>query len=283
MRRTAWLNALLAVAVAALGAWAYLKPSNERAAEYPLSALKPAEARSIRIERGAGAPVVLERKDDAWFLVSPFAARAEPARVRALLDILEATTPHRFAATDLQRFELASPRARLTVNEQSFGFGMVSPVTREQYVLTAEAVFAVHPRYGTALPPRGSELASRGLFAPGETPVRIGLGTFAVEQRDGQWTSSPPGSAASPDDLARWMEEWRLATALRVEPADKTKALETIRVRLKSGGTLSLHVLAREPQLVILREDENLQFAFPPETAARLLSPPVTRKVTRDQ
>ena len=62
MNRASWLNALLAVAVAALGAWVYFKPAKETVVDYPLSALKPAEVTSVHIERPDMRPCLSRKK-----------------------------------------------------------------------------------------------------------------------------------------------------------------------------------------------------------------------------
>jgi hypothetical protein len=290
MSRAAWLNVLLAAAVAALGAWAYFKPAQDAPVEHPLSRLKPAEVRSIRIERPGATPIALEKKQESWFLIAPFSARGDELRVQRLLEVLGATAAHKLSATALERFELAPPQARVAIDKQDFGFGMVSPVTREQYVLTDGAVFAVHPRYGTALPALPAEMASPRLLAPAEKPVRIESKAFTVEQRDAKWALSPATTGTSQDDLARWVEFWQLASAARVEPYARGKPLETIRIQLKEGATLTLGVLQREPELVLLRPDEQLVYYFRADAARRLLSPPAAaiapaarkQPVTRD-
>jgi len=272
--RAAWLNALLAAAVAALGAWAYFKPARDAPVLHPLSALKSSEAASIHIERPGAAPISLEKKAGAWVMTAPFAARGDESRVQQLLEILEAKSAHRLAATNLSRFELDQPQARVTIGGQAFSFGMVNAVTREQYLLTEGAVFAVHPNYGVALPALPAEMASPRLLGPAEKPVRIETKAFTVEQRDGQWVQSPAAKDLGQDDLARWVEHWQLASAARVEPYAGGKTLETIRIQLKEGAALALGVLQREPELVLLRADEKLQYHFRAELAKRLLSPP---------
>lgn len=275
MTRPALLNAALAIAVAALGAWVYFKPAKDAPADIaPLSALKSEEAVSVRIERPGAAPVLLEKLSGAWRMTAPFAARSDEQRTLRLLEILGARPVQAFAADDLARFELDRPQARLTIGQQVFSLGMVNSVTREQYLLTNGSVYAVDPRYAAALPANAAEMASHRLFGPGETPVRVELPAFTVEQRDGKWVQLPQARDYSQDDFVRWADEWRNATALLVGPAVKGKVLETIRIQLKQGGALSLGVLAREPQLVLLRPDENLQYHFSPEIAQRLLSPP---------
>ena len=274
MSRTGWLNAALLAAVVALAAFIHFKPAKDAPVEHPLSALKPAESRSIRIERAGAPPILLERKQDSWIITAPFTARADDLRVRQLLEILEARAANRLAAADLARFELERPAVQLTVDGQSFGFGMVSPVTREQYVLTSGAVYAVSPRYGAALPAGAAGLASRQLFGTGEIPIRIELKAFTVEQRDGNWRQTPAASDLSQDDFVRWVDEWRRAAAVRVEPQGKGKPLAEIRVQLTGGAELALGLLAREPELVLLRADEKLQYHFRADAAKRLLSPP---------
>ena len=274
MRSSTWLNALLAAAVVALGAFFYFRPARDAAVEHPLSALKPQEATSLRIERAGAAPILLERKQDAWFISAPFAARADASRVQQLLAIVEARAVHRLPAGDRGRFGLEQPEARLVVDGQPFSFGMVSDITREQYVMSGNTVYAVHPRYGAALPLSAVQMASRQLFGADESPVRIALRDFAVEQRDGKWMLAPRSADLSQDDLLRWVDEWRLASALRVESRSTARARDEIKIQLKNGGGFTLGILSREPELVLARSDEKLQYRFRAETGKRLLSPP---------
>jgi len=278
MSRALWLNAALLAAVAVLSAIIYFKPARDAPPEYPLSALRSGEVKSVRIERAGAAPVLLERRQDAWFVVAPIAARADDARVQRLLAIADARAAHRLPATDLARFDLERPRTRVILDGEPFSFGLVSAVEREQYVLAGNDVYTVHPRYGMALPASATEMASHQLFGPREMPVRMELRQFTVEQRDGKWTLQPGARDLSQDDLLRWVDEWRLASALRVAPQARGKPASEIRVRLKDGGGFTLNVLSREPELVIARSDEKLQYHFRADLAQRLLSPPGTEQ-----
>jgi len=158
---------------------------------------------------------------------------------------------------------------------------MVSDITREQYVMAGDAVYAVHPRYGAALPVSAIQMASHQLFGADESPVRIALKDFAVEQRGGKWTLAPGFGDLSQDDLLRWVDEWRLASALRVEPRSAARARNEIKIQLKNGGGFTLGVLSREPELVLARSDEKLQYRFGTDTGKRLLSPPAADRDER--
>lgn len=274
MSRLPWLNALLVGVVAALGALVYFKPDGNAPAEHALSKLKPAEIKSIRIERRGAAGIALEKKESGWVMTAPLAARADELRVQRLLEIVEAKSTGRMAAQGLERFELERPVTRVTLAGQSFSFGMVNELTREQYVMTGDAVYAVSPRYGTALPADPVDLASRQLLGPGEIPVRIALKEFAVEQHNGKWSLLPAPAELSQDDLARWAEGWRLASAIRVEPFVGGTDRPDIQIQLKNGGSLALGMLASGSSLVLTRPDEKLQYHFRIDAAKRLLSPP---------
>lgn len=276
MSRAGWLNAALAAVIVALGVFLYLRPGKNAAVEYPLSGLKAREVRSLRIERAGAVSVVLARKEDTWFIEAPIAARADESRVMQLLAVVEARTAHRLPAGDRGRFGLEPPQARVIADGQPFSFGLVNDITREQYVMAGDAVYALHPRYGAALPESAVQLASRQLFGPGEAPARIALGDFTVEQRDGKWTLAPRAADLSQDDYIRWVDEWRLASALGVEPAPAARARDKITIQLKNGGELTLGVISREPELVLARSDEKLQYRFGAALAKRLLSPPTT-------
>jgi hypothetical protein len=277
MSRVGWLNAALAVLVVALGAFLYLGPARDAAVEYPLSALNPGDALTLRVERAGAMPVVLEKKQDGWFVTAPFTARADETRVQRLLEIVGARAAHRFPAGERGRFGLEPPQARIVVDGQAFGFGLVNDITREQYVMAGDAVYAVHPRYGLALPAAALDAASRQLLASREMPVRIEGREFTVAEQDGRWVLTPGAGDLSQDDLIRWVDEWRLASALRVQPQSAKSARETFRIHLKSGASFTLGVVAREPELVLARSDETLQYHFRAELAKRLLSPPAAR------
>ncbi|HSB48296.1 MAG TPA: DUF4340 domain-containing protein, partial [Burkholderiales bacterium] len=219
-------------------------------------------------------PVVLEKKQDGWFVTAPFTARADESRVQRLLEIVGARAAHRFPAGERGRFGLEPPQARIVVDGQSFSFGLVNDITREQYVMADDAIYAVHPRYGLALPAAALDAASRQLFASHEMPLRIEGREFTVAQQDGRWLLTPGAGDLSQDDLIRWVDEWRLASALRVQPQSAKSARETFRIHLKSGASFTLGVVAREPELVLARSDETLQYHLRAELAKRLLSPP---------
>jgi hypothetical protein len=275
--KKAWLlNAVLLVGVAALALFAHLKPSGDAPAAHSVSTLNAGGVGHIRIERSGGPPITLERKEGEWLITAPLSAPADPFLVERLLAILAARPAYRLAATGLARFDLDPPRTRLIIDGDTFGFGAVNTVMREQYVLTEGAVYAVELRYGAALPASPAQLIRKQLFGANEVPVRLELSGFTVAQSAGRWLVSPQSAEISQDDVGHWVDAWRHAAAARVELHDRieAKAVDDVRVELRGGGKLVFSILQREPDLVIVRPDTKLQYHFFAETARRLLAPP---------
>jgi hypothetical protein len=269
MKKTVWLNVGLALTAAVLAAFLYYKTgasAAHRLASIPASAIE-----RIRLDLSGHPQIVIERRNRDWMITAPIGARADASRVQALLAVLDASASERYAAEGLARFGLQEPHARLTVNDQAFSFGAVNELTREQYVLAANAVYLVPLRYGAALPRQVLQLASRQLFAPGEAPDVIRLAGFEVAQRGDKCEFSTSG--AGEEDCKRWLDEWRLATAADVVPASGSAPLATIEVVAK-GNAFKLAVIEREPDFIVARLDQNLAYRFPAALGKRLLSAP---------
>lgn len=273
MRKSWLLNLALLSAVVALGWWIYLKPAEETAA-YPLSALQADAVSSIRIERSGQASMVLEKKNGLWWIAAPLSAQAEPFQVERLLAILGAKASARLAAGDLARFDLDQPAVKLVIDGQTFGFGTVSTTSREQYVLTQDAVYTIELRHGAALPADVTQLVRRRLFAGDEIPAGFELANFTLSSKGGKWALLPAAPDLSADDINHWVDQWRQASALRVEPYDQRKPIGEIRIALNNGKKLALGILQLEPEMILVRPDENFQYTFFSAIAKRLLTSP---------
>jgi hypothetical protein len=274
------LNLALLAMVVALALFAYYKPHKGEPA-HRLSVVKAADATGIKIEITGNPPLVLARTGTEWKLTAPIAARADNGQVQRMLEILDATAKDRFPATGLARYDLNEPSARITINQQSFGFGAINPMSREQYVLTQDGIYPVSLRFGTLLPKNYLQAIGRQLFAADEAPTAFRFDDFALVQQDGKWQLTPPAAELSADDISRWVDEWRLATALGILAASNRKPLATIKIKLKTGNEISVAVLQREPHLVLARSDQSYEYQLTADTARRLLARPAASPVTK--
>jgi hypothetical protein len=275
MKRGWLLNVVLLAAVAALAFFAWLTPSREDQAKKPLSTLQSAQAQRITLERPAQPAVTLERRDAQWLITAPFKARADEFQVMRMLTILEAQPALRLPATDLERFDLQSPAALLTIDGAEYAFGGINTVTREQYVQRGDTVYAVALRHGAGLPANALALVRRVLLSEQEQPVAVTLPEFSLSQKEGKWTLTPAADT-SQDDLQRYVDQWRHASAAQAEPYDQRPPLSEIRITLRDGKVLEFGVLQRAPQLVLWRRDTGLQYLFLEAAGRALLSMPGT-------
>jgi hypothetical protein len=99
------------------------------------------------------------------------------------------------------------------------------------------------------------------------------LPDFSLTRKEGRWILSPPADT-SQDDLQRYVDQWRYASAAQAEPYDQRPPLAEIRITLRDGTVLELGVLQREPQLVLWRRDTGLQYLFLKAAGRALLTRP---------
>lgn len=271
-----WLpNVILLAAVAALGWFVWLTPSRDDQAKKSLSTLQSAQVQGITLERPAQPAVTLERRGAQWQITAPLKARADEFQVLRMLTILEAQPTLQMPATDLERFDLQSPAALLTIDGVEYAFGGINTVTREQYVQRGDTVYAVALRHGAGLPANALALVRRVLLSEQEQPVAIALPEFRLSQKDGNWTLIPAADT-SQDDLQRYVDQWRHASAAQAEPYDQRPPLSEIRITLRDGTVLEFGVLQRAPQLVLWRRDTGLQYLFLEAAGRALLGKPGT-------
>ena len=274
------LNLVLLAAVMSLALWVYFKPKPQGdAQEYRVSSLMAEDAQSIRIE-WQGLNIVLQKAGERWHLTQPLQARADEIKVGRILEILAATSPRRFPATELERFDLAQPAVRLRIDQESFSFGGLAPITNEQYVASGDNVYLLAPRYAAALPRQPADLLSPKLLAENEIPVAFELENLKLIQQDGNWRITPqkPGVTLTQNEFNHWVQSWQQAYAtgimLSANAPDQTVAgKQAIKISLRDGNTVQLLILQQQPELILLRADASMRYRFPAESGKRLLDP----------
>ena len=274
MKSRILLNLALAALVAVLILLVWLKPKPMAQTEFRLSTLASASINRIAIDKPGQPAIVLQRNPAGWRLSAPFQARAEGAAVGRLLEILAASSLQRFPTTDLGRFQLDNPLLRLTLNDQEFSFGTQNTLTGEVYVATNGGVHLVAPSYLAYAMKMPADFAARAFLAEEEKLAGFEFADLKLSQNsDGKWLTSPARPNWSQDDINSWVDEWRHASSLVTQPYDGTPPQESFTLRLGDDKLIPCKILRREPELVILREDEKLQYHFPAEIGKRLLNP----------
>ena len=276
--RLGWIiNALLLIAVIGLGTYAWHKAGQPKEPVYKLSALTIAGVKRIEVAPRSTLGYTLEKRGETWFLTAPIEARADQTQVRRMLDLLSAASNEKLAATDLKRFDLDPPALKVSMDDQTFSFGGTNPLTQDQYLGTGGSVYLVSAYYASLVPRGTNRVLTHSLFHESEKAVGFKFKGFRVEQKDGKWTLAPQPSAdkeqPSQDDLNRWADDWHYASSLVTQPWSGKLTPDVVEVKLADGKTIAFVVVRREPELILARPDEKLQFQFSGEMTRRLLNP----------
>ncbi len=273
------LNLVLLAAVVSLALWVYFKPKPQGdTQEYRVSSLSAENAQSIRVE-WQGLNIVLQKAGERWHLMQPLQARADEIKVGRILEILAATSPRRFPATELERFDLAQPAVRLRIDHESFYFGGLAPISNEQYVASGDNVYLLAPRYVAALPRQPADLLSPKLLAENEIPVAFELENIKVIQQNGNWHMIPqkPGVTLTQNEFNHWVQSWQQAYAtgitLSANAPNEVAGKQSIKITLRDGNSVQLLILQQQPELILLRVDAGMRYRFPAESGKRLLDP----------
>ncbi len=270
-----WLPNIILLAVVAALAWlAWRTPSRDEAARATLSTVAPSAVTRIALRRAGEPPVLLEKQGAHWWITAPFRARADEFQVLRMLTILKARPTARLPAAERARFDLDPPAAVLEIDGVPYAFGGINTVTREQYVLQGEAIHVVELRHGAALPAKPAALLRRALLGENELPVALELPEFTVRKHDGRWTLTPPSDHTGADELQRYVDQWRMASATAAEPYGRRKPVGEIRITMADGSTVTMGILQREPQLQLWRQDNGLQYTFTTAAGRTLLAGP---------
>ncbi len=273
------LNLGLVVALLVLGGFIGFSQQGPPPAEPEhLSTLAETDITRIEIRPERHADAVLERRGSEWWLVEPFTARADTARVDAAIGLARARSLARYAvsAVDMQQAGLASPDLVLRINDVILELGGTEPLRGRRYVRLGDRVHLIVDRYSYLLQGGLASLVSPQLLPTGARLQEIELPGLHLLQRGGHWQLAD-GEATSADALQALVDEWRHAHALRVSRRDGDEEGEPIVLRVAVGASPVRFILQRgEDEVLLIRPDLGLAYHFLPAAAERLLAlPPV--------
>lgn len=243
----------------------------------PLTLLAPSEIQQIRLLRPQQTPVVLEKIGAAWRMSAPRTARASEVRVNELVQLANSRVKVRFPAapTDLAKYGLDKPLVTVFLNDQEIRFGGMHPLESQLYVWHDNQVALVAAATLRAASSPVNDFLNTSVLEEKTKPMAFRLPGFSLKQNEqGAWVRSPELKELGSDAVNRFVDEWRFARALSVAPYSGKPVKERITLDLAEGDKtkiLELGVLAREPEFIVYRKDEGLQYHFPADIGARLM------------
>ena len=288
MMKKRWLiNLVLLLLVAGLGVFVTTrdKPVETGKQRYPVAAFDPAAVTHLSLEQSTKKPVVFEKRNGRWMMLEPVKGRADAVSIGRILAIANADSADRFALEDPAKYGLDTPQIRVKMDDKVFEYGMFNPIGGEQFVAHAGQVFSVATTYAEMASTQPLELLDKHPLDRDEEIV--GFDFAALEQwessrlqvdlqEDGKWKVS--AAAAKPDQNAmnEWFKEWQALEATAVEPFTPDRAPHPFAVaKLKNGKKVRLIKMQESPELLLVREDEGMQYHFPQDVGFNILNPPV--------
>jgi hypothetical protein len=274
-----WLiHLILLFAVAGLALVALLEPGRGTAPPPlpPISALTPQQIETITIERAGQPAVELRRAGEDWRIASPLALPANRFKVEQILGLLKAGSQRQMPAADLNLadFKLAPPQITARFGTQlTLLLGDTAPLGMQRYIQAGDTVHLVADVHYPFL--AGPPASFVDLFVLGQQPVleEIRLPGYSLRLNNGAWEApeslEPRPSAEALKHLA---EQWRLAQAVRVLPAQDTPPQGEIAIKLAGqADPLRFALLARTPDLILARG--GVEYHLPADQADSLLQP----------
>jgi hypothetical protein len=272
------LNIGLTLLVGILILLALYKPGTRKEPDgTPLTALGVEAIQRIRLVRPKQPEIVLEKRAADWRLTAPRTARANSVRVNELLRLATTRASTRFPAApaDLGKYGLDNPIATLFLNDAEIGFGGMHPLDNQLYVLHAGQVQLIPAAVLRAVSAPLNDFFSTSLIEDKTKVLALTFPAFSLKQNEqGAWVRTPELKNLGSDQVNRFIEEWRYARALSVAPYAGKPIKERVTLTVADGEkqrVIEFGVLARKPEFMLYRKDENLEYSFPEETGTRLL------------
>ena len=288
--KSRWLlNLALLVLVAALGLFVYLRPktdANPAQQSYAVADFAANKVSRVTIAVPTKKPVIFEKQNDQWMMVEPFKGRADPLAVGRVIAVAIASSAEKLPANDLARFGLDHPQLTVKLDDHEFSFGMYNPVGGDQFVAHNNAVYTVPTSYSTNATIQPLEMMDKRAFTRDEVIVGFDFGGLEQWesshlnldlQPDGKWKVSSPAAKPDQKELQAWFEgwEWSHFTATSVEPAPLDHTPHPFFfVKLKDGKKIKFIKMQESPELLLVREDEQLQYHFAQDFGFTALNPP---------
>ena len=159
-----------------------------------------------------------------WRLTSPFSAAASSIAVQKILQLPARRDYQTLSADDskLDQYGLASPQLILRVGNNTIAWGDVNSLDKRRYLKIGNKLLLIAEDLTPFLQDCPKNLLSKALLEPGQQLQGLQLAGLTVSQQKGVWhlTPSPP-SDWTQDDINHYLDDWRSAQALMVEPLDK--------------------------------------------------------------
>jgi len=222
------LNLALAVLLLLLAATlsgVFDRASDEQQHPSLIADYDPAMLQSIGIHQDSLNCHLTRQSPTSWRLSEPYAAAISNIALTKLIQ-LPARRDYQILSdkpANLKQYGLAPALLMLNFDSVSIAWGDINSLDQRRYLLVGDKLILINEDIQPFVQDCPKNLLSKALLEPGQELHGITLPALNVTQQRGEWTMDPaPPSNWSQDDLHRYVDDWRSAQALLVEPLEQS-------------------------------------------------------------
>ncbi len=274
MHKRLLLNLVLLVVVG--GLLLFYSVSDRQVTDDPMVLLSDIETTNINqiiINRSADDNIIFNKQQGRWMLTAPVRARANMARINALLRLPRSRSFTRIVAAHaaLAPYRLDPAAVTLHLGSYTFLFGTTDPLDERRYVLFDNSIHLINDSLFPQLLQAPMFFVSTRLIPEEEIIGSIRFADHLVTKVNQHWSLSPAAEAVSAMQLQDLVNAWQTAEARQVRRYKGIDAIEKIILNFNSGHTAQFDVVAITPNLILGRVDLALQYSLDRNLSDRLL------------
>jgi hypothetical protein len=237
-----------------------------------LTRLKPRQVNSINLETADGS-IQLEKKENRWFITSPFVWFAHNVAVERIASLVSTKYHSKLPKSeiDLSTLGLSIPKAVATLNQKTIYFGTTNRIGSRRYLMTDSTVYLADDIHYAFISNGIAGLVDKRLLPVGSGLKSLQFPDFTLNHQSGNWVSSPP--PLNPDKVQTVIKNWQNLQSSKVKAYDPgLTPIKKIIAEFENDEVSEFYLLSIQPEIIIARPDMKLQFHFPEHLYYELLS-----------
>ena len=231
---------------------------DENPAPPVISEIAPESIENIVIARTGKETIRLRKNKGHWRITAPMQLDANPARIKAILQILQTPSLAQLNAADvnLSTLQLERPETTLHLNQHVFSFGATEALDARRYVMFAELIHLIEDRVYHLLRQGALFFASPRLLPQG----------FVLKE-----LVHPAWRMTTGEDTEPLFSAWQNAKAQAIRPYVGGEPLGRISAKTVPGRSITFIIMAKEPTWVLARPDAGIEYQLDNDTGRQLL------------
>lgn len=249
-----------------------------------LTELKQTDIDEIELKRPNSGDIKIRKKDDIWYLTSPYQLPANDFRAQSVsaLAELKSHLQYDISKVSLEKFKLDKPEVSIILNDDvRLDIGGVDPINNRRYVKNGDTLHLVSDSFYYQIVGQITSYISYQIIPPDMEITKIILPKFSMVLDNGNWKLSPIQKDVSVDQLNEFLDEWRHAQSLEISEYKGRSRQTDIQVFYKNQvHPLEFSLMKKNDSIYLVRKDLKLSYKLSDETAEKLqkLPPPPEEK-----